>query len=386
MLAAMVIIGAALGPIAQGIFSRVKAELEFVGALVMFGFPQSMFFYVHASRLSVARARSLARDSAVLGGVTAAAYALLSLHWVTFSAISFSTAVAAFVWHGSLRAVVLSAVSTRAFNLVTAMPQGLLFVYALLALTLGRVAHFDVGVAFAVSFFTAGVVCAIALGTVSTERIGRLDGEVPLSHVLRYGAASGLAAVGSTLSLLLALRIVLSALGPVDLGIFSLAAALAQGTLIPLNYVVPLLFKRWMQQPTTSLPLFGGLLAATGLCCLAAAAYFVGRCSMCGRILGSYAPITGVLWILVLAAAADGCHKIVAAAANASGRPWLPTFSEASRLTIVAMGVAVLPIKQMRDVSWLICGAAAIAALIVVMLYASSNRHPAGGCRRDEPD
>jgi hypothetical protein len=371
MLAALVIIGAALGPVAQGTFSRVKAELEFVGALIMFGFPQSMFFYVHASRLSVARARSLARDSAVLGGVTAAAYALLSLHWVNLSAISFSAAVAAFVWHGSLRAVVLSAVSTRAFNLVTAMPQGLLFVYALLALALGRVAHFDVGVAFALSFLTAGVVAVIALNAVSRGQIGCVQDEVPLSDVLRYGAASGLVAVGSTLSLLLALRKVLSALGPVNLGVFSLAAALAQGVLIPLNYVVPLLFKRWMQQPTTSLPLLGGLLAATGLCCLAAAAYFVARCSMCGRILGSYASITGVLWILVLAAAADACHKIVAVAANACGRPWLPTFSEGARVSIIGVGVVVLPITNLRVVSWLVCGAAAIAALIVVMLYHS---------------
>jgi hypothetical protein len=335
----------------------------------MLGLPQSLFFYVHRSTLSIPRAMSLATLLAIAGAVGGAAYALLSLQWVNGSAICFSVAVAALVWQGSLRALVLAVVSSRAFNLVTALPQGLVLVYALMAIIIGRATYFSVTAAFAASYFAAGVVCVLMVRPVTSLHVGRDQEAVPLGTVLQYGLASGLAAVGSTLSLLLALRVVLWRLGATDLGIFSLAGVFAQGALVPLNYVVPLLFKRWMQPPAMSVPLLSGMLAASGLCVLAASVYIVGTCSVCESKLGIYSPITEILWILLLGSAADACNRIVAVAANAAGRPWFSTITEGTRLAVVAMGFTLLPTERMSDVSWIVCGAAFLAALVIITLH-----------------
>src|SRR5262249_43016335 len=154
--------------------------------------------------------------------------------------------------------------------------------------------------------------------------------------------------------LLLALRVVLWRLGGTPLGIFSLAATLAQGALVPLTYVIPLLFKRWMQRPPMSVPLMSGILAGAGLCVLALAVYALGTCAVCANSLGTSSPIAGILWILLLASGADACNRIVAVAANAAGRPWASTLAECCRLAVVATGVTLMPTRQMSDVAWVV--------------------------------
>ena len=51
MLLATVLLGIRLGPEAQGGFSNVKAEVEFLSAFAMFGLPQALFFYTKSGCL-----------------------------------------------------------------------------------------------------------------------------------------------------------------------------------------------------------------------------------------------------------------------------------------------------------------------------------------------
>ena len=173
------------------------------------------------------------------------------------------------------------------------------------------------------------------------------------------------------------MRVVLWRLGAVELGVYSLAVTLAQGALVPLSYVIPLLFRRWMQRPPMFLPLVSGILAAGALCVLAGTVYVLGTCLACGWRLGSYSPITGILWILLLASAADACNQIVAVAANAAGRPWLSTLAEGSRLAVLAVAVTLVPTQRISDVSWAVCGAALVAALLIMTLHCVCERRRA---------
>ena len=50
MLAAMTLISRYLGPAELGHFSRVKAEVEFIGAIAMFGLPQALFYFVQTAK------------------------------------------------------------------------------------------------------------------------------------------------------------------------------------------------------------------------------------------------------------------------------------------------------------------------------------------------
>ena len=369
MLAASVLLGVALGPVAQGVFSRAKAEIEFVGALMMFGLPQSMFFFVQCSRLTISRAKSFAVGAGAIAACASILYSRLSLHWSAPTTAVFSAAAFAFVWCGLLRAVVLSAVSTRFFNIITALPQLLLLGYAIVASALGRVANLDVSAAFAMAFVISGFLATRGLKLASTGPSRKLGASASTSQIMRYGVTSGFAAVASTLALLLVLRVIHSRLGAANMGIYALAATVSQGLLIPLNYAVPLLFKAWMQRPPGVAPLRGGLLATLSLCTLSALAYWFSDCKECTLRLGPYAPIGGFLWILILGSATDACHKIIAVAANACGSPWLPAVSEGVRVIGIAVSFVMLPTLDLRQCACVVSVAAGLSAFTAVALY-----------------
>ncbi|RZL68403.1 MAG: hypothetical protein EOP77_01455, partial [Variovorax sp.] len=74
VLLATLMLGADMGPEQQGIFSRTKAEIEFVAAVAMFGLPQALFFYVKSGQMNVQTALRYTCWSAVVALPIGVAY------------------------------------------------------------------------------------------------------------------------------------------------------------------------------------------------------------------------------------------------------------------------------------------------------------------------
>jgi hypothetical protein len=82
--------------------------------------------------------------------------------------------------------------------------------------------------------------------------------------------------------------------------------------------------------------------------------------------LGDYSSMIDFLWILLLAAAFDGCQKVISVHANAQGVPWLAASSEIVRLVTVVTGITFWPIVQARDVASIVCVGAMLSLMISI--------------------
>jgi hypothetical protein len=367
MLAAMTLIGRYLGPAELGHFSRVKAEVEFIGAIAMFGLPQALFYFVQTAKVSRSRARGIAAGAAAVAALTALVYGGWWLPWSNIELAALSLAAAAFVWHGCVRGLALTVAGARHFNVITALPQVLMLVYAVGAAYTGRFALLDVALAFALSFALVGGLGLRGVG--GGERSGSVPVEEPLSRVLRFGLAAGLSAVGTTSATLLVVHAVQERFGAAQLGVFTFSLAIAQGILVPLNYTVPLLFKRWMEHPDTSMPLRSGLAAAAVLSALAGLVWLMRVAGWGGAWLGTYESMPDLLWVLMLAAAADACQRIVAVDSNARGAPQLSAMADITRLMVVAAAAFAWPWQSPRDAASIVFAAACSGAVLQVALH-----------------
>lgn len=332
MLAAMLLLARWLGPTQQGVFSKVKAEVEFIAALAMLGLPQALFFFVQAGQMSLVTAR---RWSGTAGGTAAAAgaiYCMAATGDDLVNALSMSLAGAAFAWHGCLRGVVLASSGTRTFNVTTALPQFLLLGFAMGAVANGGISRTSAALAFAVAFVAAALLGFRGDGRVVPPK------SPPKRDVVAFGLASGVASLGMPAATFLLVHAVERDLGASSLGVFTLALTIAQGVLVPLNYAIPLLFKRWMEQPSESNPHRIGVSAAVIMVSIAALMTLLGQTSGIERWFGRYVELSTLLPILLLAASADAYQRMLAVDSNARGAPRIPAFAEAVRVIVIAGG------------------------------------------------
>jgi O-antigen/teichoic acid export membrane protein len=316
------LLGTYLGPAAQGAFSLIKIEVGFIGSFAVFGLTQALFYYVQTARISIGRAKSLAALSSVLGALIALGYGVYVQRWTGGVLLAFAVACAAFARFGCLRGVVLATRPTRSFNMLTALPQGLLLLYAGAAVWLvGRVDSFDVALAFAAAYILSGLV-GIWMLAKALKTAAPLVKEEKRAFVMRYGFASGITEVAANVSLWLAAKTVAASLGADDLGVFTLAVTLSQGLLVPLSYASPLLFKRWIGRPDASEAIKAGIWVFLTLGTLAfAARVILGRYQL-EFWFGKYAMLAGILWIVLIAAAFDGFQRALVAYVYAQGFPW----------------------------------------------------------------
>lgn len=374
MFLAVFSLGAALGPVAQGSFSRFKAEAEFASAIGMLGLPQALFFYTKSGGLSTVRAAEIAKRAALVCAPFALAYGLYNRVWLGGAAsIVFAGAVTSMIWQGNLRGVVLAGSSVRQFNYVMALPQLLMLVYALAAIAASRVAMLHIGVAFTIAF-GAGILLGSWALTKRPESSKCLQVfSAGIAELSMYGLASGLTSVMATLATLIAIRTVQSRCGTAELGIYTFSAMLAQGVLMPLNYSMPLLFKRSMESRSRAPQWRVGLLVS--LCFVGAGllVYMVARKSPVALWMGAYQRVPAVLWILLLGAGADAFQKILAVDANARGRPWLPVVAESGRLVVLVGGVALLGASDVTDIAWVVSVAAFAGAVMLLMSFVASQ-------------
>lgn len=337
LLLAVLWLGAALGPEAQGRFSRTKAEIELLGALAMFGLPQAMFYFLQRGELALPRAFRVAAVAGAAGGACALGYALLGPPQAPAGlALVFTVAAACCVWHGELRALLLSLRSTAWFNGVTAMPQVAMLVLAVAWAALGGG---EIGL-------TAGLALAYLAPALLARRVlasgAGAGADVPVATVstatmLRFGAAAWLTATLGAAAVVVAQRSVESALGAAALGVFTMALSLAQVPLAPVNYAAPLLFRHWMGSERSALPIGRMLLPAAAIGGLAAVAGLLEAWHADFGAGARYAGIGLLLPLLLLAAAGESLLRVLAAHANAQGLPWRVVVAEGLRCAVLAV-------------------------------------------------
>jgi O-antigen/teichoic acid export membrane protein len=363
VLGTVALLGVTLGPAAQGLFSRSKAEIEFVGALALLGLPQSLFYFYGSGRLNIRQAQRCAVIGGLIGVVCASAYAYVVQTKAITELLLVSLAVGTFTVHGSLRSLVLAARSSFLFNIVTALPQLLLVAYALVAVVSGSVDLAGIAIGFAAAFGIASMLAWLLLRNVSSTGPVKIT-RPEIMGLASFGAATWLTATCLTLSTVVAMRSVEKMFGPQALGIFGAALVIQQLLLTPSNYVTPLLFKRWIGGAGSDVPARLALILAGSVLLFAAIIGFASTIvdGAWTATLGRYDGLQHVALWVAIAAAADSAQKILAVASNASGLPWIPAIADASRLGLVGIVLTLWGSQSLTAVAVLWAAAAMLAA------------------------
>lgn len=346
VLLATLLLGKGLGPEAQGVFSHVKAEVEFVCAFAMFGLPQALFFHVKSGGLSVRAALRWVAGCALLALPLAAAYAAWRTQPAGVVALM-ALAVAAAVAHGILRALVLVRDRTAWFNVLTALPQVLVLAGVVAVLWAG-----DAGAPGWLALFAAANVASAAVAWLRLRRAPpeAPHGEAGWRTLAHYGLAAWLTAALVTAAILLVQRWVEAALGRAALGQFTMAMTLVQVPLTPISYAAPLLLRRWMERPGAAASrrgatiVLGLLLACAGLAWLAA---FVRPDLGLGA---AYAGATRALAVLLAGGAAEAASRVLTVQASARGTPWIAVRAESARWSVLALGWYALAAPSLEAV------------------------------------
>lgn len=368
-----------LGPEQQGVFSRAKAEVEFVAAIALFGLPQALFYFCKAGALSRPVALRLALGSAVLSLPVAALCAVAWQRPLTLPEIAWlAVAVAACVAHGQLRALLLVREGTLWFNSLTAWPQVAVGVGLVFAVTAQAQAPWVWYVVFAVAFGTAALLAWLRLRSdADTSSAASAKAGVGWQGLARYGLAAWLHAVLATAAILLVQRWVEATEGAAALGQFTLAMTLVLVPLVPVSYAAPLLFRRWMEQPGARAARQWAAALCAALLLLAATVWaLAGYWGDLG--LGpSYDGVTYALAVLMAGAAAEAASKLLTVQAGARGVPWVAVRAEGLRWAVLVVAWWWLPAGLLfKCFAW---AAAAWAAALVFVWYTRPAAVGGGG-------
>lgn len=377
VLGAVVLLGSALGPQAQGLFSRSKTELEFITALALFGMPQAVFFFVSSGRMSRASALKVTGLLGCFAAVASLLYIGLT-HSVNAPYLAmFAAASMAMVVHSMLRVLVLAEVGTRLFNTVTAAPQVALLLLVLVIVAAGSLTAWQVAAVFLIAFLFGCVVAWWGLRAHAVAAVDASSTTTKWKGVAAYGAAAWSVAVLNSAANVFWLRYIESVLGLAAVGVFAMGLVFVQVVLTPINYAVPLLFKRWIQLPGAAsavarpalvsgfvtLVVIAPLLAIQGVLPMPVA-------------LRDYADLHDLRWTFGAIAVTEVVVRIAAVGANAAGRPWAPALAELVRLGVLAIAVSTgfAVLLPSMSAAWA-CGAAlAAVAVLMAMRRTSESR------------
>lgn len=371
VLGLVVILGAALGPSAQGLFSRTKAELEFVSALCLFGIPQAAFFFVSTGRLGGVAALRLTGALALLTAALSLAYGCVAGSLKGAPLIFFAVASVLMVVHGVLRVLVLAYSGARAFNLVTVLPQLMLWPLGGVLIVSGDVSSWHVAAGFAFAFLV-GILFAIVV--MSRSAIGGLEIALPpasLRELLAYSGSAWLAAVFYSGIYIFCIRAIESRAGLDEVGIFTMGMVLVQIVLTPFNYAAPLLFKRWVN----SRPGRGESARIAGFSACGASMLSLGLIAIAGLIFGSgephaYAQLEGLKWALGGVAVVEAVIRTTGAIANSYGRPWITTLGEVVRFLAITAAISFGFVGESSHamLSWLLAAALAMTGVLACVV------------------
>lgn len=374
VLGLVVVLGAALGPSAQGLFSRTKAELEFVSALCLFGMPQAAFFFVSTGRL---RGVTALRLTSVLAAVTVA---LAIVYGGTTGGlrgaplIAFSIATVLMVTHGMLRVLVLSCSDTRVFNVVTVLPQLMLWPMGGALIGYGAIDPWHVSAGFALAFLAGSLAALAVICRSANSRLETGSHPVNLGELLAYGCAAWSVAALNAGAYVFCLRVIESGAGLHEVGVFTMGIVLVQGVLTPFNYAAPLLFKRWVvSRPRRKASVRIAVASAFGASMLAGSLIAIAGPMSAAGLLGSYSQLDELKWSFGAVAVVEAMIRTTASIANAHGRPWIPALGEAVRLLalVVAVGFGFVGESSQAARSWLLAASLASAVVLVGIIRVS---------------
>lgn len=363
-LGAVLLLGYCLGPSAQGEYSLIKIEIGFIGSLAIFGLTQALFYFIESLQMSVDRALRFTILSTGIGGGFAFAYGLQYQFWESSVLLIFVLAGMAYAGYGCLRGIVLAAASTRKFNFLTALPQVILLFYAAAVVITGKQDVFYIVLAFFLSYAFSSF---FALSELNARRVSfpHIRNEVKIAAIARFGLASGVSEIAASLALVSATKSVEGNLTPTDLGVFTMGVAVCQGVLIPLSFVTPLLFKRWVSKSSKTEAAKGSVAILFILLVLAGVVWLAFDKIARHIEFGEYGQLPSVLWIFVIGVAFDGYQKTWAAFCNSQGAPWLPATAELVRATVIVIGVSLSSANSLPGIAWIISGGAFTSALII---------------------
>ncbi len=370
VLLATLLLGARLGPVVQGGFSHLKAEIEFASAFAMFGLPQALFFHVKAGHLGARAALLWVVGCALVAVPLTLACAIWRAEPAAVAAMMAIT-VGAAVAHGQLRALLLVDANTAWFNVLTALPQLLV-----LAGVAGVVWRGGAEPAWWVAIF--GLAYAVA-AVLAWRRFAAVPVAAPATQagwraLVRYGLAAWLAAALVTAAILLVQQWVEASQGRAALGQFTMAMTLVQVPLTPVSYAAPLLLRRWMDYPGAAASrriaaiLFALLMLAAASCWLASLAWpdlGLGR---------AYAGVARALAVLLAGGAAEAASRVLTVQASARGTPWIGVRAECARWMVLALGWLALPLPSLATACavWA-AGAWASAAVFAFFMRAGAQ-------------
>lgn len=339
VLLATVLLGVRLGPEIQGGFSNVKAEIEFLSALTMFGLPQALFFYVKSGRLDGRDALRWIVGCTALALILGVAYAVYRAQSMAVTML-LAVAVSAMVAHGTMRGLLLVESRPIWFSLLTALPQMLLLCGVATAIEFGAADVRAWLMVFAAAYIVAGVAVWRRL---SRSPLRAATHKVSWRALLHYGMANWLTAILVTAAILFAQRWVDKDLGAAALGQFTMAMMLAQVPLTPISYVAPLLFRRWMDRPGAEASRqIASMVFATFLGA-AAIAWFVAIVKPELGLGMAYVGALPALAVLLTGCAAEAASRVLTVQASARGTPWIAVRAEAIRWTVLLVAWMILP-------------------------------------------
>jgi O-antigen/teichoic acid export membrane protein len=340
------------GPVVQGAFNTLKAEIDLLVAAMLLGTPQALFFFLQRGLMSWRHAIQVSAVQALLAVVLSGViyYVFMGHQDGTVRNIlvpSFvGLAVGAQLLQNNLRGASLAYRSKATFGFISALPGVCLFVLVIVAVDgLGLSmdprmtapsAVFCVAYLVAAAFATGMSVAPVsALPAGSVKRYSR-------TAFLKYGISSWVPAVEQGLSLVIAFHLIKHRMpDAASVGIFSSALLTLLIFLTPMNFLVPLIFKRWIglddgdriRELDRGVKLFGivapfivfviWLVEPVAIRLLFGSQYLSGQ---------------GVLTILSLSLLPQAVNKLSGVMLNSIGRPSLAVIGETIRLvTIVCL-------------------------------------------------
>lgn len=373
---AVILIGLLSGPTAQGHFSRVKSEIEFIVAISMFGMPQAVFYFLNSQRMSLVTA---VKVSGILGIVSVAissiyigvTHSVDSLYMLLFAAAS-----AAMVVHGMLRIVILVFSSTHFFNIVTTLPQVLLFILVVTINHGNALVGWVVPVIFFISYFIgcAFVWSILRVTNISENSVGAQG--ATLKELLKFGAAAWLVAALSTATAVFWLRHTEAALGQAAVGVFAMGLTIVQVVLTPFNYAAPLLYKRWMEAPDNSQAIRLAIILGIGSFLVISMLLLIqGQLPMLESV-SAYSALIELKWAFAVAAAAEVMIRIVAVSTTSAGYPLAPALAESVRLALLGIAVGLGFANNLTAITiiWTLASVMACVTLLVAAKRKNKSR------------
>lgn len=347
----------------QGRYSLVKAELDFLTALLLCGLPQAVFYFLEKGRLSVSVARQIIVAQTVIGASIALAWKTLvgtasdANSGTALLAGAYGAALGGMLGFAVVRAAILALQSSRVFSFYSAAPSVLVLVGVIVAfLVNGKdTTRAELALVFASAYGATLLVGFGMLVSSSSPRKGVLGASL-MRQLAAYGAATWMASISQAACVFGLLYWVESQLGGSRAaGVFAAGLALVLVVVTPLNLIVPILFRNWSRASSVErrrefVDMAVIVVAGAGI---GVAAMAVFGSEIVSIIFGQeYIQHAHTMFVLFLGVAPECVLRLCGVSFNSTGHPWITVVVEAVRLALLGTGILAFG-NSLVTVAWI---------------------------------